>query len=185
MVAITLWIGILAGQANLNKKVVLTGKTSFDDFREGVRKYFARILGGHIVLFLIYLLLILIGVGLGFLLVLTTIQDIAQRVLEVKWDLTAVPLTFWLEALKPMARFSGVALGLVTIGFLVYLFTLLWIQACVIEEVGVLKAIRMSCGFVAKNFYTAIGYLGLYIIANGFTSRIFPGGGWRRMGRGP
>jgi hypothetical protein len=66
---------------------------------------------------------------------------------------------------------------LVAVGFLVYLFTLTWIQACVIEEVGVLKAIRMSCGFVARNFYAVLGYLGLYIIANGFTAQIFPGGG--------
>lgn len=190
VVAITLWVGILAGQANMNKKVVLTGKASFDDFREGVRKYFARILGGHIVLFLIYLLLILTGLGLGFLMVWKTIPDLVQRFLGVttiqemvqrfsggKWNLSAVPLTVWLEVLKLLARFSGVVLGLATIGFLIYLFTLFWIQACVIEEVGLLKAIRMSCGFVARNFYTAIGYLGLYIIANGFTSRIFPGGG--------
>lgn len=181
VIAITLWIGILAGQANMNKKVVLTGKTNFADFREGFGKYFARILGGHIVLFVIYLLLtvylllIFTGVGLGFPMEPAPFQDIIRRFSEVNWNLVAVPLPLWLDVLKLMARFSVVILGLVIISFLVYLFTLTWIQACVIEEVGALKAIRMSCGFVARNFYSAIGYLGLYVIAASFAGRIFPG----------
>jgi len=190
VVAITLWVGILAGQANMNKKAVLTGKTSFSDFSEGFRKYFARILGGNIVLFLIYLaltiylLLLFIGVGLVFPPVPPTIptapptiQDITRTFLEVRGDLMAVPMAVWLDALRLIARYSVVALSLAIVSFLVYVFTLPWIQACVIEDVGVLKAIRTSVGFVAKNFYTIMGYLGLYIIAIGFTSSIFLGSG--------
>lgn len=183
VVAITLWIGILAGQANMNKKVVLTGKTSFVDFSEGFRKYFARILVGHIVVFIIYLALmvylLLIFMGVGFVLpaVPPTIQDLTRTLSEVGWNLMAVPTSLWLDTLRLIARFSVVVLSLAIVSFLVYMFTLPWIQACVIDDVGILKAIRTSVGFVARNFYTMLGYIGLYIIALSFAGRLFPWAG--------
>ena len=37
--------------------------------------------------------------------------------------------------------------------------------------------IGRSVSFVKENFYTTIGFIGLYIIAELFTGEIFPGGG--------
>ena len=66
---------------------------------------------------------------------------------------------------------------LVTIEALIFIFTLFWIPAVVIDNLGVFSAIRRSISFVKENFYTTIGFFGLYIIAELFTGEIFPGGG--------
>ncbi len=86
---------------------------------------------------------------------------------------------------KLFANFSGVVLIITTIASLIFIFTLFWIPAAVVDELGVFKAIGRSINFVKENFYTTIGYLGLYIIAQLFTSRIFPGGGGGGGGGGP
>jgi len=63
VVALVLFTAIVAGTSNLNKAALLTSETSFDDFKIGVKKYFARILGGVIVLAIIYVVIFFIGVG--------------------------------------------------------------------------------------------------------------------------
>jgi len=85
---------------------------------------------------------------------------------------------------KIFANMSGIALILITVAALIFIFTLFWIPAAVIDDLGVIKALGRSISFVKENFYTTIGFIGLYIIAELFTGQILPGGGGGGGGEG-
>ena len=193
VLALVLFAIIIAGMANLNKTALLTGKTSFDEFKTGVKKYFTRILGGVILFLIIYLIIFFVGVGAAIAMILSAIKGFLTpegleklpRIFEggspevFKDVFQGMPsgLILIKTIFKLFANFTGVALILTTIASLIFIFTLFWIPAAVIDELGVFKAIGRSISFVKENFYTTIGYFGLYIIAQLFTGSIFPGGG--------
>jgi hypothetical protein len=186
VLALILLVTVIAGMANLNKMALLTGETSFDDFKIGVKKYFTRILGGAILFLVIYLIIFLIGVGAAIAMILSAIKDFITPELfqggfaEIfEQGFTQIPggLILLKTIFKILTNISGVALVLVTIEALIFIFTLFWIPAVVIDNLGVFSAIKRSISFVKENFYTTIGFFGLYIIAELFTGEIFPGGG--------
>jgi hypothetical protein len=201
VLALALFAAIIAGMSNLNKAALLTGRSSFDEFKTGVKKYFARILGGVILFIIIYLVIFFIGVGVAIAMIFSAIKGfLTPEVLEklprifeggsqeiFKDVFQGMPsgLILIKTIFKLFANFSGVALILITFAGLIFVFTLFWIPALVVDELGVFKAIGRSIGFVKDNFYTTIGYFGLYIIAQLFTGRIFPGGGGGGGGGGP
>lgn len=201
VLALVLFVVIIAGMANLNKTALITGKTDFDEFKTGVKKYFSRILGGVILFIVIYLIIFFIGVGATIAMIFSAIKEIlTPEMLEklpklfeggspdiFKDVFQGMPSILILikTIFKLFANITGMVLFLVTIAGLIFIFTLFWIPAAVIDELGVFKAIGKSISFVKENFYTTIGYFGLYIIAQLFTGRIFPGGGGGGGGGGP
>lgn len=200
ILALIIFVAIVAGMSNLNKTALLSGKTSFDDFKVGVKKYFARILGGAVLLGVIYLIIFFIGVGSAVAMIFSVIKDflppemlqklflmfggepsemIGQASPEIPGGLMLLQSMF-----RAFANLSGIALILMTVAALIFIFTLFWIPAAVVDDLGVFKAIGRSIRFVKENFYTTIGFLGLYIIAELFTGEIFPGGGGGGGGSG-
>lgn len=201
ILSLVLFVVIIAGMANMNKTALMTGKTDFDEFKTGVKKYFARILGGMILFIVTYLIIFFIGVGATIAMIFSAIKEFLTpealeklpRIFEggspeiFKDVFQGMPsgLILIKTIFKLFANISGMSLVLITIASLIFIFTLFWIPAAVIDELGVFKAIGRSIRFVKENFYTTIGYFGLYIIAQLFTGRIFPGGGGGGGGGGP
>ena len=201
ILALALFAAIIAGMGNLNKTALLTGRSSFEEFKTGIKKYFVRILSGVVLFLIIYLIIFFIGVGVAIAMILSTIKEFLTP--EVLAKLPSIfeggspeifgeifkgmpgGLVLIKAIFKLFANFSGIALILVTIASLIFIFTLFWIPAAIIDELGIFKAIGRSIKFVKENFYTTIGYFGLYIIAQLFTGRIFPGGGGGGGGGGP
>ncbi len=201
ILALVLFVAIIAGMANLNRAALFTGKTGFDEFKTGVKRYFARILVGVIFFAVIYLIIFFIGVSVAVAMILSAIKGfLTPEILEklprifeggfpeiFREALPAMPSGLMLlrTIFRLFANFSGIALILITIAGLIFIFTLFWIPAAVIDGLGVFRAIGRSISFVKENFYTTIGYLSLYIIAQLFTGEIFPGGGGGGGGGGP
>jgi hypothetical protein len=202
ILAVILFVVIAAGMSNLTKTALLSGEPVFDDFTAGVKKYFARILGGVILLAIIYLVLFFIGVGAAVAMIFSAIKGLFGPEMLEKWGpkmfeggfpemfeegFPTMPdgLMLIKTMFKMFANFSGVALLLVTIAGIICIFTLFWIPAAVVDDVGVFRAFKRSVRFVRENFYTTLGFIGLYIIAELFTNRIFPGGGGGGGGGGP
>jgi hypothetical protein len=205
VLAVILFVTIVAGMSNLNKVALQKGQTSFKDFKIGAKKYFGRILGGTILLGIIYLIIFSIGLGSA----ITMIAPAFTGLQSSEMFKEGFPETFdcpflsgdfsdaadcpfiqgfpgGMASIQPIIRafanVSGIALILVTIAALIFIFTIFWIPAAVVDDLGIFKAIGKSVSFVRENFYTTIGFLGLFIIAELFTSQLFPpsiGGGFR------
>lgn len=191
ILAVLAYLYVISGAANMNKKAVLTGTTSMNDFWEGCRKYFGKIVGGAIILAIVHGIIIVAGV---FLTVATILPNI-PKLTEPEFMPEFKPGTFeperftklaaWLtELLRAVSDAIGMWVILLTVSALIFILTLFWIQALVVDEVGIIKAIGTSIGFVRRNFKTTIGIAGLWIIAQGFTRAIFPGGGMGGGGPG-
>ncbi|MEM4251410.1 MAG: hypothetical protein QW828_06220, partial [Candidatus Bathyarchaeia archaeon] len=152
---------------------------------------FGRVVGGAIVLGAVHGVLFVAGALFTVATVLPSIPKLTDPEFMPRFE----PETFkpeefrriaaWLtELLRALTDALGVWVALLTASALVFIFTLFWIQALVMDEAGVFKAIRISVGFVKRNFKTTLGIGGLWIIAQGFTKAIFPGGGMGGGGPG-
>jgi hypothetical protein len=191
VLAILAYLYVISGAANMNRKAVLTGSTSMSDFWEGCRKYFGKICGGVLLLGVVYGVIIAVGMILTVAMILPGIPKVSSP--------EAVPsplvgtyepekltnLMNWLiEIFRMLSVPLGVWLALFTLSGILFLFTLFWVQALVVEDFGVFRAIGASIRFVQHNFKTTLGIVSLWIIAQGFTSAIFPGGGMGGGGLG-
>jgi hypothetical protein len=144
---------VTAGWAYMNRRVVLDGRTELGDLWVGAKKYFLRILGGRI----------LVGVILA-VPVAVAVVTMATSVLGLDFGHLTSP-----EELTPSAIVSLLApvifglLGIILVVGLVelVLFILLlpWMQALVMDDVGIVKSVKASFVFARKNFATMIGYL--------------------------
>jgi len=94
------------------------------------------------------------------------------------------PLGILVKVVRLAVNSAGVALIFITLGALWMLFSLFWVPAIIVSDMKVLTALSSSFSFVKRNFYTVIGYISLYIIADRFTETIFPGGGGGGGGAG-
>ena len=169
---------VLAGWAAMNKNATLTGKTAFDDFWSGTKAYFGRILGGIIVLVLIYIVLVILGVVGTFAVLLPLIMRfVPAGVTPGAFPPIPTGLPEISRILAAIGNTIGVWLVICTLGGLVFLFTVFWVQSVTLDDVGALRALGRSVSFVKNNFKTTLGVAALYVIATGFTAAIFPGGG--------
>jgi hypothetical protein len=168
---------VLAGWTEMNRNATLTGKTVFDDFWVGAKRYFGRILAGTVVLAVIYLVLVIVGIGATFAVILPLIMRYLPT--GVTPGAASIPsgLPEFSRILAAIGNTMGVWVAIVTLIGLVFLFTVFWVQSAAIDNVGALGALKRSTSFVRKNFKTTLGLAALYIIATGFTGAIFPGGG--------
>lgn len=169
---------VLAGWTGMNKSTTLTGRTAFGDFWAGTKAYFGRILGGIVVLAVIYTLLVGVGFAATFVVILPLIMSlIPANILAGGSPTIPTGLPEISRIIASVGNTFGVWLVIVTLAGLVFLFTLFWVQSAVVDDVGVLGALGRSVSFVKNNFRTTLGLAALYIIATGFTAAIFPGGG--------
>jgi hypothetical protein len=169
---------VLAGWTGMNKSTTLTGRTAFGDFWAGTKAYFGRILGGIVVLAVIYILLVGVGFAATFVVILPLIMSlIPANILAGGSPTIPTGLPESSRIIATVGNTFGVWLVIVTLAGLVFLFTLFWVQSLAVDDVGVLGALGRSVSFVKNNFGTTLGLAALYIIATGFTGAIFPGGG--------
>jgi len=169
---------VLAGWTGMNKSTTLTGRTAFSDFWAGTKAYFGRILGGIVLLAVIYILLIGVGFAATFVVILPLIMSlIPANILAGGSPTIPTGLPEISRIIATVGNTFGVWLVIVTLAGLVFLFTLFWVQSAAVDDVGVLGALGRSVSFVKNNFRTTLGLAALYIIAVGFTAAIFPGGG--------
>jgi hypothetical protein len=168
---------VLAGWAEMNRNATLTGRTTFDDFWVGAKRYFGRILAGTVALAVIYLVLVIVGIGATFAVILPLIMRYLPS--GVTSGAASIPsgLPEVSRILAAIGNTVGIWIAIVTLIGLVFLFTVFWVQSAAIDNVGALGALARSISFVKKNFKTTLGIAALYIIATGFTGAIFPGGG--------
>ena len=169
---------VLAGWTGMNKSTTLTGRTAFGDFWAGTKVYFGRILGGIVVLAVIYILLVGVGFAATFVVILPLIMSlIPANILAGGSPTIPTGLPEISRIIASVSNTFGVWLIIVTLAGLVFLFTLFWVQSAAVDDVGALRALGRSTSFVKNNFKTTLGLAALYIIATGFTGAIFPGGG--------
>ena len=169
---------VLAGWTGMNKSTTLTGRTAFGDFWAGTKVYFGRILGGIVVLAVIYILLVGVGFAATFVVILPLIMSlIPANILAGGSPTIPTGLPEISRIIATVGNTFGVWLVIVTLAGLVFLFTLFWVQSAAVDDIGVLGALGRSVSFVKKNFRTTLGLAAMYIIATGFTAAIFPGGG--------
>jgi len=176
---------VLAGWTGMNKSTTLTGRTAFGDFWAGTKVYFGRILGGIVVLAVIYILLVGVGFAATFVVILPLIMSlIPANILAGGSPTIPTGLPEISRIIATVGNTFGVWLVIVTLAGLVFLFTLFWVQSVAVDDVGVLGALGRSVSFVKNNFRTTLGLAAMYIIATGFTAAIFPGGGGGGGGAG-
>jgi hypothetical protein len=190
VLTVVAYLYVIAGAAYMNRQAVLAGRTSMTDFWKGCKKYFGRIIGGAILLTMVHGILIAGGVLFTIATLLPSIPKLTEPEFMPRFEPEIFKpeeftrIAAWLTVLlRALSDALGVWVAILTVSAVVFIFTLFWIQALVVDEVGVFKAIRTSVGFVRRNLKTTFGIAGLWIIAQGFTRAIFPGGGM--IGGGP
>jgi len=146
-----------AGWAYMNKRVVTDGQTGLADFWVGARKYFLRILGGRMLIGII----MVIPVGAGIAAVVSGILtlNIGQLNPAELGPSSIIGL--------PGPILLGIFGILVIVGLielLLYIFLFPWMQALVMDDLGIVGAIKASVAFVRRNLATIIGFAVIYAI---------------------
>lgn len=186
VLALIAYAYVLAGWALMNKNVTLAGRTVFNDFWSGTKTYFGRILGGIVILAVIYIVLVILGVVATFAVFLPLIMRfVPTGITPGAFPAFPTGLPEISQIIAAIGNTIGVWLLIGTLGGLVFLFTVFWVQSAALDDVGALRALGRSISFVRNNFKTTLGIAALYIIATGFTGAIFPGGGGGGGGGAP
>jgi hypothetical protein len=164
---------LAAGWMYMNKRVVLEGHTDLADLWVGAKKYFPRILAGRIV----YGLVLLAPIAVALTAVMTTIFGYLAETPVPPEQLTQVAD---LSLLAPVVlRLAGVLLVLGLVELVLSVFLLPWMQALVVDDVGVWKSMKTSFVFVRRNLPTIIGYLAILVVisvlASSLSSFVWPG----------
>ena len=163
---------VTAGWAYMNKRVVVDGGTRLEDFWFGARKYFPRILGGRV------LVAVIVVVPIAAL-VAAFVASIASL------NVGPLPPPGEVSSEAIFRLLAPVILGLLgifvivgLIELLLYIFLLPWMQALVMDDLGIWASVRRSFGFVRRNFATMIGYVVIsgvaWIAASWATSFLWP-----------
>ena len=148
-----------AGWAYMNKRVVVDGQTALDDFWVGARKYFLRILGGRILVGVIVVVPIAAGIA-----------AIATSILTLNVGRLTPPAE--LDPQTIIALLGPIVFGLIGVFVIVglielvlYIFLLPWMQALVMDDLGIWGSVKASFLFVRRNFATMIGYIVIAAVA--------------------
>jgi hypothetical protein len=157
---------VTAGWAYMNRRVVVDGRTELGDLWVGAKKYFLPILGGRILVGIIFAVPVVVGVA-----------AIAASVLRLNIGQLTPP-----EELSPATLLSLLApiiIGLLGVVLLVgiielalFILLLPWMQALVMDDIGIVRSVKTSFAFVRKNLATMIGYVVISGIASVVTAWI-------------
>jgi len=144
---------LTAGWAYMNKRAVIDGRTRLADLWVGAKKYFLRILGGRILVAIIFVLPVALGIAA---LVASTVSlNIGQLTPPEEVAPAAI-----LSLLAPIIfGLLGIILVVGLVELVLYIFLLPWMQALVMDDLGILKSIKSSFVFTRRNFATMIGYI--------------------------
>lgn len=172
---------VTAGWAYMNKRVVLEGRTEFADLWTGAKRYFMRILGGRIIVAMAFI----VPLAMGIAAVATSILALDARQLTPPEQLTPTALV---NLLAPIIfGLFGIVLVVGFVELVLYIFFLPWMQALVMDDLGVTKSIRSSLMFVRRNFATMIGFIAIsgiaWIIASLLASLVWPGFSYSELTR--
>jgi len=149
---------VTAGWAYMNKRVVTDEQTGLADLLVGAKKYFLRILGGRILYGIIVVLPIAAGIAAVAASFLTL--NIGQLTPGELNPATIVSL------LGPIILgLFGIFLIVGLVELVLYIFLLPWMQALVMDDLGIWGSIKSSFTFVRRNFATMIGYVVISAIA--------------------
>jgi hypothetical protein len=143
---------VTAGWAYMNKRVVVDGRTELADLWVGAKKYFVRILGGRILVGVI----LAVPVAVGMVAVVTSVLtlNIGQLTPE-ELNPTAI-----VSLLAPIIfGLLGIVLVVGLVELVLFVFLLPWMQALVMDDLGIVKSIKSSFAFVRRSLATMIGYI--------------------------
>jgi len=148
-----------AGWAYMNKRVVVDGQTTLDDLWVGAKKYFSRILGGRILVGVIVAVPILAGIAA----VAASIVALNVGQFPPRGELAPEAI---IGLLGPIAfRVIGIFVIIGVIELILYIFLLPWMQALVMEDLGIWESVKASFLFVRRNFATTIAYIAIAAVA--------------------
>lgn len=143
---------VTAGWAYMNKRAVLDGQTNFRDLWIGGKKYFLRVLGGQILVGVVMAVPIAAATGAILASILSQIGRFAgPGALAPEIILSRLGLLIF--------GLLGILIMVGLVELALYIFLLAWMQALVVDNLGILQSIRSSFVFARKNFLTAIGYI--------------------------
>ncbi len=164
---------LTAGWVYMNKRAVVDGRTEFADLLVGSRKYFLRILGGRLLVAIFFVLPVAIGTAAAVASILTL--NLGQ--MTTPGELT--PATIF-NLLAPIVfALLGIVFVVALIELVLYIFLVPWMQALVMDDLGIMKSIKLSFVFVRSNLATMIGYIVIsgiaWLLASLVTSFMWPG----------
>jgi hypothetical protein len=163
---------VTSGWAYMNKRAVVDGRTELADLWIGAKRYFLRILGGRILVALILAVPVAIGIVAA-----------AASVLTLKAGQLTPPEEIIPEAIVSLLapiifQLLGIIVVIGLIELVLYIFLLPWMQTLVMDDLGIVKSIKLSFFFVRKNLATMIGYIVIsgaaWIAASWITSFVWP-----------
>ena len=162
---------VTAGWAYMNRCVVIDGQTELGDLWVGARKYFLRILGGRVLIGMLVILPIAAGIG-------AMIAGIMTLNIGLLAPEELVP-TAVISLLAPIIMgLIGILLVVGLIELVLGILLLPWMQALVMDDLGIIASIKSSFRFVRRNFGTIIGYVGIsafaWIVVSWAASLIWP-----------
>jgi len=157
---------VTAGWAYMNRCVVIEGRTELTDLWVGAKKYFLRILGGRIIVGVILAVPVAVGIVTAAASVLAL--NIGQLTPPEELTPTAI-----VSLLAPIIfGLLGIILVVGLIELVLFIFLLPWMQALVMDDIGIVKSIKVSFAFVRKNLATMIGYIAISGVASVVTAWI-------------
>ena len=163
---------VTGGWAYMNKRVVVDGRTEISDLWVGAKKYFLRILGGRIVVTVILVL----PIAAGIVAVAASVLTLTVTQLTPPEEITPGAIVSLLAPI--FFELLGIILVVGLIELVLYIFLLPWMQALVMDDLGIVKSIKLSFVFARKNLATMIGYTVIsgvaWIAASWIASFIWP-----------
>jgi hypothetical protein len=163
---------VTAGWAYMNKRAVVDGRTELADLWVGAKKYFLRILGGRILVAVMFAIPVAVGIVAA-----------AANVLTLKVGQLTPPEEITPEAIVSLLapvifQLLGIIVVIGLVELVLYIFLLPWMQALVMDDLGIVKSIKSSFAFSRKNLATMIGYVVIsgvaWVVASWIASFIWP-----------
>jgi hypothetical protein len=164
---------VTAGWVYMNRRVVTDGQTGLADLWVGAKKYFLRILGGRILIGVIVVVPVAAGIAAIAASILTL--NVGQPT-PPPGELTPATIVGLLAPI--ILGMFGILVIVGLIELVLYIFLLPWMQALVMDDLGIWGSIKSSFTFVRRNFATMIGYVVIsaipWIAASWMASLLWP-----------
>jgi hypothetical protein len=151
---------VTAGWAYMNKRAIVDGRTKFDDLWTGARRYFPRILGGRI------LVGVIVVIPIAALVAAFIVSIAALNIGPLTTPEQPTPETLAGLFAPRLIALLGILVIVGLVELVLYIFLLPWMQALVMDELGVWASIKTGFSFVRRNFVTTIGYLVISLVAS-------------------
>jgi hypothetical protein len=143
---------VTAGWAYMNRRAVIDERTELADLWVGAKKYFLRILGGRILVGAIFA----VPVAVGVVVIAASVLGLGIGHLTPE-ELTPTTIV---SLLTPVIfGLLGIILVVGLAELVLFILLLPWMQALVMDDLGIVKSVKASFAFARKNLATMIGYV--------------------------